>query len=146
MSKQDLFHEGEIKRLELAIKSAEMQTSGEIRIHLERKCKGEVLDRASKVFSDLSMQKTKDRNGVLFYLAYESHKFAILGDQGINAKVAFNFWDKIKEQMQSHFKKGDFFEGLSEGVLAAGKALQEHFPYQRDDVNELSDDISIGED
>ncbi len=136
----------EIKTLESAIKEAELNTSGEIRVHLERRCKGNVLDRAAEVFSNLSMQKTKLRNGVLFYLAHESRKFAIIGDVGINSLVPFNFWDQIKERMQRKFKEGEFVDGLEGGIWQAGHALGEHFPYQDDDVNELSDDISFGDD
>jgi uncharacterized membrane protein len=145
LSRVSFFKKQEIHLLEKAIKEAELNTSGEVRIHLEKRCGKDVLDRAAKVFSNLSMHKTKLRNGVLFYLAYESHKFAIIGDAGINTRVPPNFWDQIKEEMQSNFKKGDFFRGLKNGVLQSGKALKEHFPYQSDDVNELSDDISMGD-
>jgi uncharacterized membrane protein len=79
-----------------AIKNAEIRTSGEIRVHLEANCQGNVLDRAADVFEKLEMHKTKLRNGVLFYLAYEDRKFAILGDAGINSNVSENFWDQIK--------------------------------------------------
>ena len=90
------------------------------------------------------MNKTELRNGVLFYLAVKSRKFAILGDSGINAKVPEDFWDKIKEDMAAHFKKGEFTEGLVKGIEEAGKSLKAYFPYKSDDVNELSDDISFG--
>lgn len=126
-----------------AIKDAEMQTSGEIRVHLEATCDGNVLDRAAQVFSSLQMQKTKLRNGVLFYLAYEDRKFAILGDAGINATVPENFWDDIKVKMQQRFRAGHFVEGLCEGVGLAGRQLQSTFPRAEDDENELSDHISM---
>ena len=144
MSK-DFFSPEEIKKLEDAIKEAELKTSGEIRVHLEKKCRGNVLDRAAEVFSMLDMHKPKLRNGVLFYLAYGSHKFAILGDSGINTLVPINFWDDIKERMQQKFKEGEFVDGLEGGIWQAGHALSEHFPYQSDDKNELSDDISFGD-
>lgn len=127
-----------------AIKSAELNTSGEIRIHIESKCKIDVLDRASEIFSKLQMHKTEQRNGVLFYVAIDDHKFAILGDAGINAKVDDNFWDEINNTVISLFKEKNYTEGLSKGMSMAGEQLKNHFPYQTDDVNELSDDISFG--
>jgi len=127
-----------------AIKQAELNTSGEIRIHIEDKCKGNVLDRAADVFAMLKMQKTEQRNGVLFYLALEDKQFAILGDAGINAVVPENFWESIKEAMLAHFKNGEFTDGLVTGVEMAGEKLKQHFPYQSDDVNELPNDISFG--
>jgi len=128
-----------------AIREAELNTSGEIRVHIESKCKGEVLDRAADVFYHLKMDKTKLRNGVLFYLAVKSQKFAIIGDKGINAVVPENFWEDIKEMMAGHFKEDEFAIGLSKGIEESGKSLKQHFPYQSDDVNELSDEISFGE-
>ncbi|MBI1223037.1 MAG: TPM domain-containing protein [Bacteroidetes bacterium] len=127
-----------------AIKSAEKDTSGEIRLHIEPYCKIDVLDRAADVFGFLEMHKTKLRNGVLFYLAYEDRKFAILGDGGINAKVPVTFWDEIRNHVTHSFKSGKYAEGLSEGIRMAGEQLKSHFPYQSDDKNELSDEISYG--
>jgi uncharacterized membrane protein len=126
-----------------AIQNAEGRTSGEIRVHLEKKCKVNVLDRASELFAELGMHKTKMRNGVLFYFAWEDRKFAILGDAGINALVPDNFWDDIKVRMQVCFRSGHFVEGICEGVEMAGKKLKEKFPRETDDENELSDQVSI---
>ena len=129
-----------------AIKNAELDTSGEIRVHIENRCKKEVLDRAATVFASLKMHKTKLRKGVLFNLAIKDQKFAILGDGGINAVIPDDFWDKIKEMMQQKFKEGEFTVGLSSGITMAGEQLKDHFPYQSDDINELDDDISFGDD
>ena len=90
------------------------------------------------------MHKTEQRNGVLFYLAVKDHKFAILGDAGINALTGDDFWDSIKQKMAEHFSQGEFSMGLKEGILMAGQARKDHFPYQDGDVNELSDEISFG--
>lgn len=129
-----------------AIKQAEKNTSGEIKVHIDKTFKEEeVLDRAIAVFKNLKMHETELRNGVLFYLAMESRQFAIMGDVGIDEKVPEDFWDEIKEHMLAHFKQGNFTEGISEGVSMAGEQLQAHFPYQKDDVNELSDEISFGD-
>lgn len=141
---KDFFNEEDRKQIVDAIKNAELNTSGEIRVHLDKTCNEDVLDRAAYWFEKLQMHKTEQRNGVLFYLAHEDHKFAILGDAGINQKVDDNFWDDIKEQMVTAFKIGEFAKGMSEGIIECGKQLKKHFPYQSDDVNELSDDISFG--
>lgn len=138
------FSKEEKKRIVHAIAEAEKASSGEIRVHIDNKCTGDVLDCASFTFAMLKMHKTKLRNGVLFYLAIKSKKFAILGDIGINQKVPENFWDQIKEEMQSAFLTGDYFGGLENGILKAGQQLKTHFPYQSDDKNELSNEISFG--
>ena len=127
-----------------AIKEAEQNTSGEIRVHIESKCKEDVLDHAAYLFEKLHMHETKLRNGALIYLAVDHRKFAILGDVGINQVTAETFWDDIKEEMLSLFREQKFTEGLIAGIKMTGEALKAHFPHQSDDVNELSDDISFG--
>jgi uncharacterized membrane protein len=126
-----------------SVKAAEKETSGEIRVHIETTCREDVLDRAAWIFGKLGMNRTAERNGVLFYLAVVDRKFAIIGDAGINAKVPAGFWDEISELLKNKFREGKFTEGLSEGILKAGEQLKVHFPYKKDDVNELSDDISF---
>lgn len=126
-----------------AIREAEKNTSGEIRIHIENRCKKEVLDRASEVFAELKMQKTALRNGVLVYIALEDKKLAIIGDAGINTHVPSDFWNGIKNQMVEKFKAGQITEGISEAVLKVGEHLKIYFPYQKNDTNELPDDISF---
>lgn len=126
-----------------AIKEAEDMTSGEIRVHIETHIDGDVLDRAAWIFKKIKMDKTAERNGVLFYLAVDNRKFAVIGDHGINSKVPENFWDNIKDIMEKHFREEKFAEGLTKGILMAGLQLKSHFPYHKDDVNELPDDISF---
>ncbi len=128
-----------------AIARAEGRTSGEIRVHLEDKCSEDVLDRAAWLFTKLKMHETKDRNGVLIYLSVNDHKFAIIGDAGINKVVPEGFWNEIKELMIGRFKTGEFTDGLIRGIELSGQQLKQYFPTQADDVNELSDEISYGE-
>jgi uncharacterized membrane protein len=133
------------KQIIEAIEEAEIASSGEIQVHVDSKCKGDVLDRAAHMFANLDMHKTKLRNAVLFYVALESHKFAVLGDAGINSVVPENFWDEIKEEMAKLFKAEKPTEALVLGIKMAGKALAEHFPYQgEEDINELPNDVSFG--
>jgi uncharacterized membrane protein len=143
MSVENFFSAEEKQSLLDAIAQAELNTSGEIRLHMEGNCKIDVLDRAAYIFEKLEMNKTEQRNGVLFYLAVHDRKFAILGDAGINKLVPLNFWDVIKETMLSYFKEGKFVDGLSKGILMAGEQLKANFPFQKEDVNELSDEISF---
>jgi uncharacterized membrane protein len=143
MSVEKFFNTEEKKQITDAIAQAELNTSGEIRLHVEGKCKIDVLDRAAYVFEKLEMNKTAQRNGVLFYLAVYDRKFAIIGDAGINQLVAADFWNETKETMLEFFKEGKFADGLSKGILMAGEQLKTNFPYQSDDVNELSDEISF---
>ena len=144
MNAANFFSKEEKEVIKSAVKEAELNTSGEIRVHIDNHCKEEVMDRAAWWFGKLEIQKTAQRNGVLFYLAVKDHKFAILGDGGINAVTQDDFWDQIKEKMLASFMEGEFANGLKEGILMAGEALKSHFPYQDDDINELSDEISFG--
>jgi uncharacterized membrane protein len=146
MNAVNFFSKEEKDRIKSAIKEAELNTSGEIRVHLDNRCREDVLDRAAWWFGKLEMHKTEQRNGVLFYLAVTDQKFAILGDAGINAVTPDDFWDSIKENMAENFAEGNVAGGLEAGILMAGQALKEHFPYQEGDVNELSDDLSFGGD
>lgn len=141
---KDLFTKDEREDIRQAILNAELDTSGEIRVHIEDTCSGDVLDRASDIFKKLKMHKTERRNGVLFYLAVKNRKFAVLGDKGINAVVEDDFWDDIKALLLEHFREEKYAEGLIKGIELVGTKLKNHFPFQTDDVNELPDDISFG--
>jgi uncharacterized membrane protein len=126
-----------------AIQQAEEATSGEIRVHIEKKCSDDSpIERAKQVFSDLKMHETELRNGVIVYIAWKDHKVAIWGDEGIHDKVGQSFWEEEVELLISYFKKEDYETGISEVVLQIGQKLKEYFPFQKDDVNELSDSIS----
>jgi len=144
MNAASFFSKKEQEEILSAVREAEKDTSGEIRVHIETRLRGDVLDRSAWLFGKLNMHKTENRNGVLFYLAVESRQFAIIGDAGINMKVPPGFWDEVKEMMQNEFVKGNFTAGLSNGIKLAGEKLREHFPYKKDDVNELPDDLSFG--
>ncbi len=138
-----LFNDEEQQRIREAVERAEKHTSGEIRVCVEKTCSEDVLDRAANYFTKLDMHKTKLRNGVLIYVATEDHKFAIIGDGGINKVVPDDFWDNAKLQMLEHFKQGNLIEGIATGVTMAGEQLKKYFPYDIDDTNELSDDVSF---
>lgn len=125
-----------------AIKAAEHRTSGEIRVHIEDECEGEALDRAMAVFAELKMHKTKQHNGVLIYVAIDDRKLAIFGDTAIHDHVGQDFWNDVRDQMIQEFRKGKYAQGIAQGVTMAGEKLRTHFPWQSDDKNELSDEIS----
>jgi uncharacterized membrane protein len=143
MKASSFFSKEQQEQIKAAIMQAEKDTSGEIRVHIETACREDVLDRAAWIFGQLGMHKTADRNGVLFYLAVSDKKFAVIGDAGINSKVPEGFWDSVKETLRKNFVKGLFTDGLSQGIILAGRQLRTHFPYKADDVNELSDEISF---
>jgi uncharacterized membrane protein len=127
-----------------AIRIAEKNTSGEIRVHIEKTTSIDPYDRAKEVFHELKMDETELKNGVLIYLAVEDHHFIICGDKGINDVVEPDFWDCTRDVMAIQFKKGDFKQGLVDGILRAGERLQKYFPWQEGDTNELSNEISKG--
>lgn len=142
---QNILNREEDQRIVEAIKTAERNTSGEIKVHIENHCKGDVEERSIVVFNKLKLNETKLRNGVLIYIAVKDHKFAILGDEGINQVVEENFWNDVKDTMAAKFREGLFEEGLEAGILRCGEKLKTYFPYQNDDINEISDEISYGE-
>ena len=132
------------QRIVAAIRESEGHTSGEIRVHLERELIGDALNVAARVFHELEMDSTAERNGVLIFIVPSMHRFAIIGDKGINEKVPVDFWDDVRDIMQQYFRQGKFTEGVIEGVKLSGQKLKEHFPRKSDDRNELSDEISYG--
>ncbi|MCP4181654.1 MAG: TPM domain-containing protein [bacterium] len=131
------------ERLVKAIRLAEKNTSGEIRVHFQKKLKGDIYKAAVKKFEKLGMTKTELRNGVLIYIAIKNREFAVIGDIGIHEKVESNFWDATINVMKEHFKQNDLVIGIEKGLEMAGKALKQHFPHGENDINELSDEISI---
>ncbi len=141
---EDFLTHKEEQEIIQAIRQAEQNTSGEIRVHIERTSAKDIFDRALEVFHLLKMDNTKLQNGVLIYVAIDDKNFVIYGDKGINEIVGTDFWNSTKDVMVSHFKNGDFKQGLIEGVLKAGKELETHFPWDHGDKNELPDNISKG--
>lgn len=127
-----------------AIRASEMNTSGEIRVHIEKETDLDTFDRAKVVFHELKMDETELKNGVLIYVAVDNKAFVICGDQGINDLVPNDFWECTKDLMASHFRTGNFKQGLIEGITNAGVQLKKYFPIQENDSNELSNEISKG--
>lgn len=143
---RNFFSAEEKDDIKQAILDAELNTSGEIRVHIDNKHKGDVLEKAALIFKQLQMHQTEQSNGVLFYLSIQNRTFAIIGDSGIDTVVPENFWESTKSLMINHFRDGRFVQGLVEGIEEAGIQLKKHFPHQPEDVNELSDEISFGDD
>lgn len=141
---EDFLTASEEQEIVDAILKAEQNTSGEIRVHLEHHSTIDHYKRAQEVFHLLKMDNTKHDNGVLIYVAVKDKKFVICGDKGIDTVVPKDFWQSTKDSIQHHFKKGEFKDGLVAGILRAGAELHSHFPWQSDDTNELSNEISKG--
>lgn len=141
---EDFLTTNEEQEIVNAIVEAEKNTSGEIRVHIEPMSNKPHFERAQEVFHYLKMDNTKEENGVLIYIAVHDRKFVIYGDKGINRVVPDNFWDNTKTILENHFKKGNFKQGIIEGILMAGKELEAHFPWQHNNTNELSNEVSKG--
>lgn len=139
------FSDEESRRIVEAIRAAESGTTGEIRVRLERRTKGPVLEAARAVFHRLKMDRTDARNGVLIYLSLQDHAFAIFGDAGVDAVVGGAGWNAIRDRMAARFRKGQFADGVTDAVRDVGAVLAKHFPAAPGDRNELSDDLSHGE-
>ncbi|MFY8111025.1 MAG: TPM domain-containing protein [Flavobacterium sp.] len=145
MSKvEDFLTKEEESAIVEAIRVAEKNTSGEIRVHIEATTSLDAYDRAMEVFHELNMDATELQNGVLIYLAVNDKTFVICGDKGINDVVAPDFWDCTRDVMVSQFKLGNYKQGLIDGILNAGEQLKKYFPWQEGDTNELSNEISKG--
>ncbi len=127
-----------------AIQEAERLTSGEIRVHLKKKCGDDVFWEAKKVFERLRMHRTKEKNGVLIFVALGSRRFAVLGDSGIHREVGDNFWKEARDTVAAYFSKGEIKEGIVAGVLSVGEKLKKHFPAKRGDRDELPDTVTGG--
>ncbi|RZK78091.1 MAG: TPM domain-containing protein [Pedobacter sp.] len=136
-----IFTEEQQELISNAIAEAEKSTSGEIRIAVDKHCEEDAFEKATKYFTKLGMDKTSRHNGVLIYLAYEDHKFAIIGDRGINKVVPEDFWETTKIAMQAHFASGNLTQGIIAGIMLAGEKLSAYFPFQGGDINELPNDI-----
>jgi uncharacterized membrane protein len=146
MSKvEDFLTKEEEQAIVEAIRVAEKNTSGEIRVHIEKTTSIDAYERAMEVFHELKMDATQLKNGVLIYVAVKDKHFVICGDKGINELVPTDFWDTTKDVMASHFKNGDFKQGLVDGITKAGEQLQKYFPFEDGDIDELSNEISLGE-
>lgn len=144
MGASKLFTAEQQRKIVDAIVSAELKSSAEIRVHIEKRCKGDALDRAVDVFGNLKMDKTELKNGVLIYVAMKDHKTAIIGDVNINKLVHREFWDSAYNAMKAHFSQGEFTEGICAAIALLESEFAEQFPYQQEDVNELPNEISFG--
>ncbi len=142
MTPEEFLNKEEEKEIVQAIREAEKNTSGEIRVHLEKNNKTPGKKRALQVFKELGMQHTAQKNGVLFYVDVDNKVFIILGDKGIDYIVPSDFWESTKDIVIQNFKKGKYAQGLTEGIKEVGNKLKKYFPYQSDDINELPDEIS----
>ncbi|MER3445972.1 MAG: hypothetical protein C4291_03670 [Candidatus Dadabacteria bacterium] len=133
----------ERERIVQAIKNAESKSSGEIRVHIEYRCPTEPLKRAREVFEKLGMANTKEKNGVLIYIAVGDRKLAVIGDSGIHNKVSPEFWHQVKEGIKGELARGQFCRGICLGIEIIGEKLNELFPPHPDDVDELRDEPSL---
>lgn len=145
-NKKPLFPPEQQAKLVEAIKEAERNTSGEVRVFVERKCAYvNPVDRAQEIFFNLQMEKTQDRNAVLLYLAIDDHQLALFADEGIYQRLGKEYWDAEVKKIISEIKNDHFIEGICEIVSDIGQALKEQFPYDRTgDKNELPDEIIFG--
>ncbi len=138
----DKVSEAEVVR---ALAEAESWTSGEIRVHVKRGAVKDVLLEAQKVFQRLGMHRTELRSGVLIFISWKSHSFAIVGDEGIHRKAGDAFWSGVRDRMQAEFVKGELLNGILAGIHSAGECLKENFPRTAGDKNELSNTVTQGD-
>lgn len=139
------FNPADEAKIIAAIQAVEKMTSSEVRVHLDEVDKLPVIEAAWIAFQKLKMHRTKERNGVLFLVLPHRREYAVIGDEGIHAKVGAEFWQEVKNNMHQHFLQGHFSDGLVSGIQMVGQKLQQFFPYSQEDRNELPDEISYAE-
>ena len=143
--RKKVFDEAEQAAIINAIREAELNTSGEVRVYVERKCAYiDALDRAIELFREMEMDQTRDRNAVLLYVAVRDHQLAIYGDEGIHQRVGTEYWKREVFQLIRDFNREDYVTAIANCVRDIGEALKTHFPYHKEDKNELPDDIGFG--
>lgn len=128
-------------RIKEAIARAEALTSGEIRVVLYPHEVDDPVATAKMEFTRLAMHRTRQRNAVLILVAPSAKAFAIFGDEGLHARCGPGFWQEVADTMVSHFRNGEFTEGVVKAIDQTGALLAQHFPYLADDENELPDDM-----
>ncbi len=143
MPARDFLTDKDKQKLVNAISMAEQETTGEIRIHIEFKCKNDPLKRAKELFHNLQMDQTEQRNGVLIYIATADRKVAIYGDQGISEQVDNLFWQNEINKLIAEFKQGNFEEGLEQVIADVGEKLKRFYPAEGNDANELDNEITF---
>ena len=143
MPAREFLTEEEEQRIIKAIEAAEEFTTGEIRVHIEFKCKKDPLDRATNVFGELKMHETDARNGVILYIATDDRKVAIFGDEGISQQVDDDFWQDEIDKLIREFKSGNFEKGIASVVADIGEKLKQFYPSDGTDPNELDNEITF---
>jgi uncharacterized membrane protein len=144
MKQKDLLSKLDSEAIVAAVGRAERACSGEVRVHVQRKSRGDIREAAERTFERLGMTKTAGRNGVLLFICSEEQRFVILGDSGINEAVGGDgYWKAIASRLGERFRAGEFTEGIVEAIEQVGEQLRCHFPWQEGDVDELSNEISI---
>ncbi len=133
--------EAETAAVHAAIGTAEQSTSAEVKVVLARHCWGDIKTKARKIFGELGLDRTEQRNCVLLLLIVSNHEFLVYGDQGIHEKVGQDFWDDVCRQTLDAFRREEFAEGICQSVRRVGEKLAQHFPHHRDDVDEISNEI-----
>jgi uncharacterized membrane protein len=145
MKHKELIEKIDHQRIVDAIQRAEKSCSGEIRVHIEPNLHDKELRwYAERTFERLGLTKTAARNGVLLFIAAAEQKFCILGDSGIDAKVPAGFWDEIAAKLTRRFQAGEYTEGIVEAIDSAGAQLCVYFPWKSGDVDELTNEVSVG--
>lgn len=145
--RKEFFSDTEKERIVEAIRKAERETSGEVRVYVEAKNPMvDPIDRAKQIFAKLKMEDTEHRNGVLIYIAMKHRELALYGDEGIHKAVGQEYWNKAVKEMVAQFSSNKICEGMERCIAMIGQTLKEKFPYSStDDKNELPDDIVFGD-
>ncbi len=133
----------QIASLVEAIQSAEEHSTGEIRVHIDSNTEKDNAKTAFQIFEKLCLNKTTEKNAVLFHVNFEQKYLTIIGDTGIHEKVQQSYWDHLHDYITAEFAKGNYSKALKSAILETGLELKKHFPVTGENPNQLSNEITF---
>lgn len=105
-----------------------------------------VRQRAAAAFLEQEVFDTRERTGILIFVALFERRVVVLGDAGINAKVAQHEWDDVVASIVAGIRAKTPGKALAAGIRACGELLERPGITRRaDDTDELADDLRIDE-
>ncbi|QVL46135.1 MAG: TPM domain-containing protein [Methylophilaceae bacterium] len=123
-----------LQHIEAAITASESKHTGEIRFVVEAGLHPyEILskktprNRAIELFSLLNIWDTEQNNGVLIYLLLADRDVEIVADRGIDRHIGYDQWEMSCHEMEVMFRRGEFEQGVMQGLQLVSKALEQHF-------------------
>ena len=104
-----------------------------------------VRQRALAAFVEKEVFKTRERTGIMLLVSLYERRIQVIGDSGINERVAEDAWAGIVNKIRDGIRSGDLADGMVAGIEMAGDLLEQSgVEIRPDDTNELADDVIQG--